>query len=106
MGDQRGGQHQHFAGKLHVIVGERLDQSEPHRDDHLYADRDEQRGLGNFYSKRDSERSQQAGDQLFHGEPDQHHFRFQQHTKLVDDRGGEHCDLARQLYFVVSERIG
>ena len=46
-----------------------------------------------------------ADDQLLHGEPHEHHFGFQQHAELGDDRGDEHCHHAGDIHVHIRERF-
>ena len=57
----------HHAGDIHVHIGKRFNQHEPNGDDHLHADSNQSRWLGDLYVNRYRKYDRQTNDRLFHG---------------------------------------
>jgi hypothetical protein len=97
----------HHAGNIHVRIAQRFNEHEPDHDDHLHADGDERRWVNhvNVNHYRDYGQQTQANDQLVHGQPHKHHFGFQQHAELGDDRGCQSCHHPGNIHFHLREWV-
>jgi hypothetical protein len=105
LGVDRSDEHRHYAGDVHLRIGNGHNEREPGRNDYLHPDRD-QRGRvndvdGNCYRHH----VEQTGNQFLHGESHKHHVGFEQHIELDDDRGHRPCHHAGKLHVHFCQRI-
>lgn len=105
LGGNRSDEYRDRAGDIYIHVGKRFNQREPNRDDHLHADSNQYRGVGDVYADRHRRHDQQADDHLFYSQPLKYHFRFEQHAGLGDERGNEYCHHAGNFHVYVRKRF-
>ena len=65
LGGNRSEERCHHTGDIQVRIGKRYDEHEPDRDDHLHADSNQYRGLGDVYTNRYGRHVRQTNNQLF-----------------------------------------
>ena len=94
-----------YSGDVQFDVGERIDECEPRRDNHIRFDGDKCGRVGDGIGAGDRAGAGVAGDQLIHGESAEYHGGGQHITELVGNGSYGYCDHAGNIYVDIGERF-